>query len=261
MRTLAAIAVCFFLSPLAALADDAKILEIVGPTMGTRYMVKIFDPSSMDLAPADAQIGIDALLRRINDQMSTYLDQSEITRFNQSKSTEWFDVSPAFVRVVEFAQQVAEKTDGAFDITVGPLVNAWNFGPEPRTQAPPDDERIEELRASVGYQKLSVRLDPPALKKSHPDLQIDLSSIAKGGDSIAGRRNGHRHDRPRAQHRKRGRSGDGNVRRLPKLLRVRGETVFAHDRSLHRSADHSLTGVGFGGCRVLHGGRRLGHCN
>ena len=65
-------------------------MEFVGPTMGTRYMVKIYDPPQFD---QDIRIQVDGLLRRINDQMSTYLSQSEVSRFNQSESTEWFEVS------------------------------------------------------------------------------------------------------------------------------------------------------------------------
>ncbi len=160
-------------------ADEAAMVQFAGQTMGTTYSVKIFEPSNSD-GIDDLRIAIDAVLRRVNDQMSTYLKSSEISRFNESDSTDWFDVSPEFAAVVETAQQVSAKTDGAFDITVGPLVNAWNFGPTPRTQVAPTVELIERLRESVGYRKLSVRREPPALKKSIPELKIDLSAIAKG---------------------------------------------------------------------------------
>jgi thiamine biosynthesis lipoprotein len=158
-------------------AADPTILTLSGATMGTTYSVKIFDPPEFD---DDIQFDIDAELRSVNDQMSTYLQTSEISRFNQSESTDWFDVSPDFARVVDFAQSVSKKTDGAFDITISPLVNAWNFGPSERTNKIPAAETIEKLRESVGYEQLSVRLDPPALKKSRADLTIDLSAIAKG---------------------------------------------------------------------------------
>ncbi len=123
---------------------------------------------------------VDALLRGINDRMSTYLESSELSRFNVSKSTDWFEVSPETASVVAFSQTVAEKTSGAFDVTVGPLVNAWSFGPDPRTQTVPDEDQLKGLRDSVGYEKLSVRMEPPALRKSIPELQVDLSAVAKG---------------------------------------------------------------------------------
>jgi thiamine biosynthesis lipoprotein len=158
-------------------ADPDRMVSFTGQTMGTTYSVKIFDPPPFD---RDIRLEIDATLRAVNDQMSTYLPNSKISRFNQFQSTDWFDVSAEFARVVEYALQVAETTDGAFDITVGPLVNAWSFGPEQRTNAVPDAARIEQLKERVGYQKLAVRLDPPAVRKSQPDLTIDLSAIAKG---------------------------------------------------------------------------------
>ena len=148
-----------------------------GRTMGTTYMVKVFgEISNAD----DLRIDVDAELRQVNDQMSTYLQSSEISRFNSSQSTDWFSVSADTARVVEVAQEVAEKTDGAFDITVGPIVNAWGFGPEKRTGHPPDASKLKTLQKSVGYEKLSARLDPPAIRKSVASLQIDLSAIAKG---------------------------------------------------------------------------------
>mgnify|MGYP001547009792 CR=1 FL=1 len=89
--------------------------------MGTTYTVKIFEPPSFD---SEIQFEVDAVLRRVNDQMSTYLKTSEVSRFNQSESTDWFDVSAETATVVAFAQEVSRATQGAVDVTVGPLVNA-----------------------------------------------------------------------------------------------------------------------------------------
>jgi len=149
-----------------------------GRTMGTTYMVKVAGADTID--DQTLRLKIDLELRRVNDQMSTYLKSSEISRFNRSESTDWFQVSPDFARVVAAAQQISRKTDGAFDVTVGPLIDAWNFGAGERTGAVPDAETITDLKQRVGYQQLAVRLDPPALKKSRGDLAIDLSAIAKG---------------------------------------------------------------------------------
>ena len=153
------------------------MLEFAGPTMGTRYSVKIFDPPEFK---TDIRFEVDALLRQVNDQMSTYLPASEISRFNKSRSTDWFEVSQDLAAVVVVAQQISNQSSGAFDITVGPVVNAWGFGPDPSVRSVPDASRLASLLDSVGYEKLSVRTDPPALKKSIASLQIDLSSIAKG---------------------------------------------------------------------------------
>lgn len=161
-----------------AVESDPEIVSAAGQTMGTYYAVTIANP------PAglgdDWVEQVDAELRRVNDQMSTFLKSSEISRFNDSESTDWFSVSPETAMVVAKALEVSAATDGAFDVTVGPLVDAWNFGTTKRTAAPPSDEQIEALRAVVGYENLQARLDPPALRKQIAELRVDLSAIAKG---------------------------------------------------------------------------------
>ena len=131
-----------------AFAADPVMLESRGPTMGTLYMVKIFDPpAELD---ADWKQRVDAELRRVNDQMSTYLESSELSRFNASASTDWIDVSEETAMVVAKSLEIHRLSGGAFDITVAPLVNAWSFGPGKRSLAPPDDATIESLRAKLG---------------------------------------------------------------------------------------------------------------
>lgn len=137
------------------------------------------DPATQDLHQA-----IQQTLNQINNQMSTYRDDSDVSRFNQSTSTDWFPIAPETATVVQQAQEYSQQTQGAFDITVGPLVLLWKFGPAgngvSQEKDLPSPEEVEQVLQSVGYQKLEVRLDPPALKKSDPELQIDLSAIAKG---------------------------------------------------------------------------------
>jgi thiamine biosynthesis lipoprotein len=146
--------------------------------MGTAYMVKIFDPpAELD---ADWEQRVDAELRRVNDQMSTYLESSELSRFNASASTDWFGVSEETAMVVAKSLEIHRLSGGAFDVTVAPLVNVWSFGPGKRSLTPPDDATIESLRTKIGSVDLAARLDPPAIRKSRPELTIDLSAIAKG---------------------------------------------------------------------------------
>ncbi|QDT60263.1 Thiamine biosynthesis lipoprotein ApbE precursor [Stieleria bergensis] len=165
--------------PQPALGTDSQsIRQFDGQTMGTTYMVKVVGGESVD--DETIRLSVDAELRAVNDEMSTYLPSSLLSKFNQSKSTDWIDVNANVVDVVRYAQQVSKATDGAFDVTVGPLVNAWHFGPDEKTNQIPSDEAIATLLQQVGYEKLSYREDPPALKKSVAELQVDLSSIAKG---------------------------------------------------------------------------------
>lgn len=157
--------------------DAAGVMELRGETMGTTYMVKVYgaDGIGQDLA-----LDIDAELRQVNDQMSTYLKSSELSRFNASESTEWFDVSSDTALVVQAALKISLATDGAFDPTVGPLVELWNFGPGKTDGGVPAEAEIAKTRRLVGYRNLEARLDPAGLKKSVSGLRVDLSAIAKG---------------------------------------------------------------------------------
>jgi thiamine biosynthesis lipoprotein len=158
---------------------DRALLALSGSTMGTSYSVQVADPpSSIDLAALQRRI--DALLAEVNGLMSTYQPDSELSRFNSSRATDWFPVSAELARVVDQAQAVSAASNGAFDVTVGPLVNLWGFGPERTADRLPTQPEIDAALANTGHAKLEVRLDPPALRKALPDLYVDLSAIAKG---------------------------------------------------------------------------------
>jgi FAD:protein FMN transferase len=129
---------------------------------------------------------ISLLLNRLDREvMSTYVETSELSRFNRSEPGDFVPVSRALADVVQLSLQISELTDGAFDITVGPLVNRWGFGPRNRNSSAldasrvPGDEELAELLAVVGYQHVQVQLDPPALRKD-THVYLDLSGIAKG---------------------------------------------------------------------------------
>ncbi|NIM16194.1 MAG: FAD:protein FMN transferase ApbE, partial [Candidatus Aminicenantes bacterium] len=125
---------------------------------------------------------IGEILTTVNQQMSTWVKDSEISRFNRFQETGWFDVSSDTALVFTEALRVSELSNGAFDITVGPLVNLWGFGPAKTDRQIPGDDQIKKVMAKTGYQKLSVRpsSSPPAIKKEIPGIQCDLSAIAKG---------------------------------------------------------------------------------
>jgi len=147
--------------------------------MGTTYSVK-FLPSSE--TPGLVKIGelIESTLESVNSQMSTYRDNSEISRFNTQTSLDWFPVSKETAEVVLLSLRIWELTDGSFDVTVGPLVDLWGFGPAQGTSSIPDEKVVRELLQRVGSNKLEARLQPPALRKSVGALRVDLSAIAKG---------------------------------------------------------------------------------
>jgi len=159
-----------------------------GATMGTQYSVKVVgSPGGVDVATLEKDI--QAALDRVDALMSTYRSDSELSRFNAFDRTDWFPVSAATAEVVEAAVDVGRLSSGAFDVTVGPLVNLWGFGPKkgPAERVPSPAE-IEEAKNQTGLHHLEVRLDPPAMRKDLPGVYVDLSGVAKGFavDQVAG---------------------------------------------------------------------------
>lgn len=159
--------------------EPAPVLELRGHTMGTSYSVQIAPPPAVGEREA-LQRAITAELARINAEMSTYDPASDLSRFNQADGTDWFPVPAELARVVTEAQRVSRLSDGAFDVTVGRLVNLWGFGPEHPPQRVPTPADIAKTLAETGYEKLAVRAEPPALRKTVPGVYVDLSAIAKG---------------------------------------------------------------------------------
>lgn len=155
------------------------IHSFCGSTMGTVYNVRAVG-SAAGLSVAALQRQVDLRLAAISQEMSTYLPDSEISRFNRYTGDDWFAVSTETALVVAAGLEVSRDTQGAFDVTVGPLVNLWGFGPAGRAGEIPADEAIAECQARVGYTRLQVRQEPPALRKRRADVYIDLSAIAKG---------------------------------------------------------------------------------
>ncbi len=165
-----------FLSGCSRSASEHKL---AGKTMGTFYQVTLAASENVP-NPAQLKQDIETLLDLINQQMSTYINESEISRFNRSSSPEWFSISADFAKVISEALEISRQTDGAFDPSVGPLVNLWHFGPDLSTRKIPDEKTIQQTMKLVGYEKLHVRLRPPAIRKEVAGLQVDLSAIAKG---------------------------------------------------------------------------------
>jgi len=171
-----------WLDSLGPVIERADQIELSGPTMGTRFNITLI-PRDRDTTTDDIDVVSDRvteLLSDINAKMSTYDPESELSRFNSFRSTESFEVSPETFEVVSTAQQVSEMTDGAFDVTIGPLVNAWGFGPERRSLEGPSPREHRELMQQFGFDKLELIPDEHALAKRYPALHVDLSAIAKG---------------------------------------------------------------------------------
>lgn len=157
--------------------DEFLTAKFSGGTMGTEYHVTVAGLTAPEQAEA-AQAAVEAALESVNAKMSTYLPDSELSRFNRHDSTEPFPVSAETAEVFRVALEVAALSGGAFDPTVGPLVNAWGFGPD-SPAAPPSEAEAAALRGRVGWEKVSVGADN-TLSKTRGDVYCDLSAVAKG---------------------------------------------------------------------------------
>jgi len=153
-----------------------NLFSFSGEIMGTTYGVKIVLPKETSL-PEGVGEKIHECLSKIDQLMSTYKNDSELSQFNQYKEEKPFPISKEMREVFEISLKVANETDGAFDITIFPLVELWGFGPK-MAEKPPLKEQIEEAQKKVGYQK--IELLPEGILKHDPEVRCDLSAIAKG---------------------------------------------------------------------------------
>lgn len=158
-------------------AASAQKLEFSGPTMGTTWSVKLLPPVNVDLH--GIRNAIERILGTVVQQMSTWAADSNISRFNTAPSGSWFELPKELFTVLAYAMQIAEESAGAYDPTIGPLVNLWGFGPEGRRSAAPSVDEIETGRERCGWHR--VLLDKNTRRAQQPGgAYIDLSSIAKG---------------------------------------------------------------------------------
>lgn len=162
---------CF---PSNDLAKQEVVLQ--GRTMGTTYSIKVVVGKESDTQKLQEKI--DSLLVQINQEMSTYIPDSELSTFNQLKSTEPVKVSIGLQRVIKEAIRIGNISEGKLDVTVGPLVNLWGFGPQYRPETIPSEEELAVTLSQIGLKHLT--LDNNLLTKAIPDLYVDLSTIAKG---------------------------------------------------------------------------------
>ena len=175
------------LAPLSGCGQrPAAMIELDGPTMGTYYSVKVARPPE-GLTESDLRQAVEAVLARVIGEISTYEPNSELSRLNANPSTDWIPVSANLLAVIAEGQRIAALTGGVFDVTIGPLVNLWGFGPERRPDRLPTASEIQAARERVGWRKLELRDSPPAVRKARGDLYIDLSSLGEGygADRIA----------------------------------------------------------------------------
>ena len=180
-----------FLWPLALLFTSAcnettappasSTLKLTGGTMGTAWHATIRTNPGQAMPSAESLQGtIQAALDEVDSAMSTYKEGSDLSRFNRAEINQVVGLDPLTADLLRFGLELAEKSAGAFDPTVMPLVNAWSFGPAKRNHQAPSAENIQALLKMVGWKKIQWSTDPAGIFKSIPGVGLDFSSFAKG---------------------------------------------------------------------------------
>lgn len=164
-----------------AQTPEETVKKFSGNTMGTAWNVTLVT-DSVSITTADIQSVLDA----VDARMSTWKPDSELSVINRTEDiSQDIPISAEMAKVLAAALDVSRKTGGAYDITVGPLVNLWSFGPREETEpfTPPTEEEIAAAREKCGWESLEI-LSPEEgkflLRRKKPGMYIDLSSIAKG---------------------------------------------------------------------------------
>ncbi|CAM3366230.1 FAD:protein FMN transferase [Halomonas lysinitropha] len=153
-------------------------VTLEGEVFGTFYQVSIADPLTRREAD-ELEAGILAELEAVDAAMSTWRDDSELMALNEAPLGEWQPLSDALIEVLAIGQAVAKASDGAFDMTIGGLVNLWSFGPEARPREVPSEATLSARLAEIGPDSLEV--DEQAFQARRlRDVFVDLSAVAKG---------------------------------------------------------------------------------
>ena len=163
---------------LPATADAMREHLIAGRTMGTTYHIKVVTNAAEGVKGLKGKI--DQRLLEINQVFSTYIKDSEISRFNAlNRAGEKFQVSDDFMQVMRVASEIHRLSEGAWDGTVNPLVDLWSFGPTRRKPRMPPGDTIKALLSQIGFEYIQI-LEPNFLVKHLATVTLDLNAIAKG---------------------------------------------------------------------------------
>ncbi|HSN22243.1 MAG TPA: FAD:protein FMN transferase [Usitatibacter sp.] len=154
-------------------------LRFGGEVMGSYYDVRFVAPLAEARLHEAARDAVDAALADVDRRMSTFKPDSEVSRLNRHRMDAPFTLSEETFALLAAARATSEASAGAFDVTAGPLVNAWGFGPGRDPRIPSAAERAE-LRERVGFRLLELDARGRAARKAHPRMYVDLSGIAKG---------------------------------------------------------------------------------
>ncbi|MDJ0749827.1 MAG: FAD:protein FMN transferase [Woeseiaceae bacterium] len=174
-------ALCLFCFVVLASCGSGRFpqLELTGSALGTTFKVAVVDaPETLDEQTLETDIV--AALAAVDDLASTWRADSELSELNANPSIDWILVSAELCDMLGRALSVSNVTDGAFDVTVGPLVNLWGFGPDGPVTELPSNDAIATTLTTVGHDKIEADCEAKLVRKDVPGLYVDLSGWAKG---------------------------------------------------------------------------------
>ncbi|WP_205343068.1 FAD:protein FMN transferase [Denitrificimonas caeni] len=157
-------------------SNSERVEVLSGPTMGSTFTIKYVYNATTPAADA-VGVEVQSILDQVDRQMSTYRLDSDIARFNQSPAQTCMPMPQPVLDLAQYGFELSQLSDGAFDLTLGPLLNLWGFGPQARSKHVPSAEAIAEAKARVGYQHVRV-VDGQLCKDA--DVKIEFNSIAAG---------------------------------------------------------------------------------
>lgn len=158
----------------------ATVQELGGPTMGTRWSVKYWQaPATPGPARREVREAIETALDLVVRQMSTWEEDSDLSRYNRAAPGRWQKLPEPFFTVLRHALELARATGGAYDPTVGPAVNLWGFGPDPARRNAPAEDDLDAARRRIGWQRVQLDTEQRRARQAGGSY-VDLSSIAKG---------------------------------------------------------------------------------
>lgn len=160
--------------------------QLAGSIQGTTYHIKMV-LEGRQVTPEQVKADVEDVFRQVDEKLSNWREDSEISRLNQLKTTDWLPASPEIVRLVSIAKDIHTRSDGCYDLTVKPVFDLWGFSKH--TNRIPEPPEIDQVLAHVGMDKLEVDAEHNRLRKKDPEVQIDLASIAQGYTvgAVAGR--------------------------------------------------------------------------
>ena len=162
---------------LCSCGPKERQISLAGGAMGTSYAIKcvVGDP----FREQDLQKDIDELLLKFDAELSSWNPNSWVMTFNSSTSTDWQSAPPSVLNIVNKSLDLFQRSRGAFDITLSPLIERWGFGARERTSIPTDQE-LGKLLSQCGSQHLEVDVVQQKVRKKIPQLSLNASAIAKG---------------------------------------------------------------------------------